>query len=88
MTTPTIIGWIGNIFILIGLVLVSYRRRSGFVHGCVGNSLWIVKASLTDQYDLLTIEIIIVIIQIFAWYNWGRINVESINTIHSRTASE
>ncbi len=88
MMTLDILGWAGNIFILLGLLLVSYQRRSGFIHGFIGNTLWGIKGYLTYQYDLLTIEIIIVIIQIFAWHNWGRINVESVNSVHSRTDSE
>lgn len=79
-------GWLGNFFILTGLLLVAYKRRSGFVSGIVGNSLWCIKGILTGQFDLIAIELIIVALQAFSWWNWG--HVGSIHRIHSSASRE
>lgn len=75
------LGWIGNIFIIIGILMVAYKMRSGFLFGCIGNTLWLAKGVITDQYDLIAIEALIVILQAFSWWNWR--NVGTTNSIHS-----
>jgi len=67
---PEYIGWLANVFIVIGLVLIAYRLRSGFIAGCLGNSLWCVKGFVTWQPDLIAIEILVVAIQAFSWWKW------------------
>jgi len=77
------IGWIGNLFIIIGMVFVAYKRRSGFLLGIIGNSLWCLQAVLTGQWDLLFIEIIVVFVSVFSFWKWGH---GTSNTIHSESA--
>jgi hypothetical protein len=64
------IGWLGNIFILSGILALAYRRRWGFILGVVGNSFWCYRGYSTGQYDLITIEVIIVVLQAFSWWRW------------------
>ena len=66
------LGWVGNILIVAGMGLVAYKRRSGFVLGIVGNSLWCVRGVQTNQMDLVSIELVVVIVQLFSWWKWGR----------------
>lgn len=80
------LGWIGNVFIIIGIVLIAYRLRLGFIASCVGNTLWLAKAVATNQYDLTTIQVIIVSLQIFSWWKWR--NVGPTDSICSRTDSD
>ena len=65
-------GWIANVFILTGIGFVAYKRRFGFILGTIGNTLWGIVGYSTGQFDLLAIEVIIVILQAFSWVKWGQ----------------
>ncbi len=80
-------GWTGNLFILVGILLVAFRYRYGFLCGTTGNSLWGIKGFLTGQDDLVTISAIIVILQAFSFWNWGRTDVGSTGDVHSGTTT-
>lgn len=78
-----LIGWFGNIFIIAGIIGIAYKYRNGFILGVVGNSLWCIKGIATEQWDLVSIEMIIVILQALSYWKWGQINVESTDRIRS-----
>lgn len=65
-----LVGWIGNFFIIVGIVLLAYKFRVGFLFGVVGNALWGLKGYQISEYDLVTLEVIIVILQSFSYFNW------------------
>lgn len=67
------IGWVGNVFIILGILAIAYQYKVGFILGIIGNLLWCVRGYYTGQYDLITIEVFIVVLQIFSYFNWGRI---------------
>lgn len=64
------VGWTGNFFILVGILLISYKLRSGFLFGVIGNGLWGFKGYQIGEYDLVTLEIIIVGLQSFSYIKW------------------
>jgi hypothetical protein len=64
------IGWIGSIFLALGVVATGYRRRWGFLIGAWGESLWVWKAYATDQFDLLVICVLFVILYLNNWRLW------------------
>ena len=66
-------GWIGNAFILLGIFAVAHRKRYGFILGITGNSLWCLRGAVTHQWDLIVIEVIIVILQAYSWWKWGHV---------------
>lgn len=76
-------GWLGTIFTLLGMLFVAWRIRFGFVLGVIGGVLWCFKAYNIHQYDLVTVEVVVVLINAFSWYNWRRIHVGSTSNIHS-----
>lgn len=76
-------GWLGNIFILLGIILLAYKKRPGFICGIIGNGFWCLKGVATEQYDLVSIEILIVVLQAFSWWKWGR--AKSTNRIYKPT---
>lgn len=75
-------GWLGNLFIIIGLIMVAYHLRVGFLSGVLGNTFWCIQGILTYQYDLIVIEVIVVVLQLFSYWNWGCVHVRSTNNIH------
>jgi len=63
-------GWIGNGFVIIGILCVGYKLRVGFLLGMVGSLIWAMRAYNTGQWDLMVIETVIIFLQAFSWYNW------------------
>lgn len=82
------VGWAGNVFIILGIMLVAYRMRSGFIYGCLGSGLWLFKGIMTYQWDLVTIEALIVVLQAFSWLKWGQTNGRTSDSVHPGTDSE
>lgn len=83
-----ITGWIGSGFIVLGIILLAYRMRSGFLYGCLGNALWLYKGIMTYQWDLVTLEALIVTLQAFSWFKWGKTNGGTNDSVHTGTDSE
>ena len=77
------IGWAANVFIIIGIILLGYQLRSGFIFGVIGSLVWAARGFETNQYDLVSIEILIAAIQTFSYYNWGKYE-RSDNPIYTR----
>jgi hypothetical protein len=69
-------GWLGNFLTIIGLIVLAYQLRVGFVFCILGGLCWGWRGYTTDQNDLLAIEIVIIAIQVFSWYNWGKSNTQ------------
>jgi hypothetical protein len=81
-------GWFGNAFILTGISAVAYKKRWGFILGIIGNLLWAIRGLSTCQYDLIAIQVIIVLLQGFSYWNWGRDYVGTDNDIHKPAGTE
>lgn len=65
-------GWVGTIFTMWGIWLIGRKQRIGFLAGILGGVLWTIKAIHTSQVDLIAVEVLIVITQIYAWQQWGK----------------
>jgi hypothetical protein len=74
--TFDLFGWFGNVFIIISMVLVVRKSKWGFASGILGNLLWVVKGFFTGQWDLITLDAIIIVVQSYGFYQWhvGTIN--------------
>jgi len=66
------IGWIGNAFIISGMLAIAYKKRFGFMLGIVGSLLWCWRGFTTTQYDLLAIKLLVVDVGVFSWCKWGK----------------
>ncbi len=67
-----IYSWTGNVAVILGILLIAYQIRLGFILGCIGGALWMIKGIYTDQYDLIFMEAIVICLQAFSWWQWGR----------------
>ena len=65
-------GWIGTFFAMWGIWLTGHRRRSGFLAGALGGIFWGLRAYHTSQIDLITVEVLIILTQLHAWWRWGK----------------
>lgn len=81
-------GWAGTFFTLSGMLFVAWHKRFGFVLGIIGGVLWCTQARLTNQYDLITVEVMVVLTNAFSWWNWGRANVGPTSSFCKRSIAE
>lgn len=66
------LGWVANAILILGAWRIAHKERWALLCGVVGSGLWAVKAVLTSQWDLLSIEIILGSLQLHAWHKWGK----------------
>ena len=65
-------GWIGNVFLVIGLWLVGYKNRKAFIYSIIGETIWTIYSIKRGMYDLAFICIIFGGLAIRNWYLWGK----------------
>lgn len=70
MTAPIIIGWLGNVFIVIGLYGIGNRWRPAFIFSVLGELCWIYKAGCMHLWDLLAMCLIFAALAIRSYFKW------------------
>lgn len=65
-------GWVGNIFLVIGIWLVGYKNRKAFIFSVLGESIWLAYSIKREMYDLAFICVIFGGLAIRNWYLWGK----------------
>jgi hypothetical protein len=63
-------GWVGTLFAMVGIWLTGHRCRFGFLVGVLGGIFWGLKAYYTSQLDLITVEVLIIVTQLYAYFKW------------------
>ena len=68
------LGWIGNVFIVVGLWKIGNRVRAAFLFSIVGESAWTANALLREapDYALAFICCVFNIMAMRAWWKWGQ----------------
>jgi len=84
----SLLGWSGNIATVMGIGMVSYKLRIGFLFGILGGLFWGIQGTLTHQMDLVILEIVIAIIQAFSWWKWGKADVGPVCRVCSKPVTE
>jgi nicotinamide riboside transporter PnuC len=65
------VGWVGSVFIILGIWLVGDKSLWGFVFGALGNGLWVyVGLKRGKQYDLAVVALIATVLNIIGLYKW------------------
>ena len=67
-----ILGWIGNIFFILGAIYIARRKVCGFYFNASANAFYVIQAILLGISSLATISIILICINIYGTYNWSR----------------
>lgn len=65
-------GWIANALLVYGAWRIAYKQRHGLLCGAIGGFVWAWISIVTEQWDLLFIEIVLSSIQLFSWWKWGQ----------------
>jgi len=68
------LGWIGNIFILIGMWQVGNRWRHAFFFSIVGESFYVARSYYAQDWALFWICNIFLLMALRAWVKWGQDN--------------
>jgi len=72
MSLISIMGWVGNIFFILGAIFLAMKWISGWHCQILGNICYVVFAVLmgVEGVSLCALSILLIIINIFGWKNW------------------
>lgn len=65
------LGWIGNVFIVIGLWGIGSKWRPAFLFSVAGESFWIVHSVNQEMWDLAAICVVFLMMALRGWVKWG-----------------
>ena len=67
-----IIGWIGNFGFIVGAILLAKKAKFGFIIQVIANLLYIFQSMLMNNYSLLWLSFILIIINLIGYYKWSK----------------
>ncbi len=65
-------GWVANIFLLIGLVGLGKKWKHAFLFTAVGEVLWVVESVLIARWDMITLCAVFAVLALWNWVVWNR----------------
>lgn len=65
-----LIGWIGNIFFIVGAVLLAKRNVYGFICNAMGNILYVFQGMLVETLSLCLLSVALILINMVGAWNW------------------
>ncbi len=65
------LGWIGNAFIIVGMVRIGRRCRDAFLWSAFGEGLWVVDSVAGGRWNLCAICIIFIVMALRNFHKWG-----------------
>jgi len=68
------IGWIGNTFIILGLIGVGNRRRGAFLFSIIGELIYISRSYIAGDWSLFWCCVIFLLMAVRGYILWGRVN--------------
>lgn len=66
------IGWIGNVFIVIGLYKIADKWRHAFLFSIAGESCWMVNSYFRADWALFSICAVFNVMALRSFVKWGR----------------
>lgn len=65
-------GWIANVFIVIGLWYIGERKRWALLLTTLGESIWVVYSFRATLYDLTAICCVFAVLNFRSYVKWGQ----------------
>ena len=65
-------GWLGNLFLVIGFLLVARRNNLGQLSNAIGCIFYVLVAILSRIYSLFFLELLLGIISIVGFIKWRK----------------
>ncbi len=66
------LGWIGDVFIVVGLYGVGNRSRRAFLASIVGEACWILRATALRDWALAAICVVFLLMAVRSYIKWGQ----------------
>lgn len=66
------LGWVGNLFIVVGLWGVGNRSRTAFVVSALGEACWVSNAVARKDWALASICVVFLLMAVRSYVLWGR----------------
>lgn len=66
------LGYSAIVAAMIGLFLISHKRRSGFAVTLVAEWLWLMRAISINSPDLFIASLIYGALAVYGWCQWGK----------------
>jgi hypothetical protein len=64
------IGWIGNIFLVIGYLAVGEKSAWGFLSVAIGELMWVYKTYRMRHWDMIFICLVFMVIALINLFRW------------------
>ncbi len=66
------IGWIGNIFLLVGVYYIGNKQKVGFLLTAFGEIIWIAYSVTISLWSLVAACVLFFGMSLRNWYKWYR----------------
>ena len=66
------LGWFGNILIVVGLWGVGNRQRRAFLFSIAGEAVWVLHAANQQLWDLASVCVVFLVMAIRGYIKWGQ----------------
>ena len=67
-----IVGWIANVFLIVGLVLIGRKWKHAFVLTVVGEVLWTIESIRIGRPDMIFLCVVFAGLAGLNWWKWNR----------------
>lgn len=74
MSTPDLIGWIGNLFFVYGVWAIGERKVSGFYVNYIGNLAYLIQGAFLTLYSLIVLSSILMLLNVVGIVKWRKDN--------------
>ena len=64
------LGWTGNIFFLLGAILLALACEYGFLANCSANSCYLIRSYRMRDTSLFCLSLALIVINFYGWLNW------------------
>ncbi len=67
-------GWVGNVFLILGLLFLSPKTKWPFICTIVGEVIWSVYSYQTSQWDMMFICVVFAMLSVKNFLKWDQLN--------------
>lgn len=73
MNIADLLGWIGNIFFIVGVLLITRKNVKGFYFSFIGNTLYLAQGLILGITSVICLSLGLMFVNIYGIWNWGNI---------------
>lgn len=65
-----ILGWLGNIFLIAGLILIGFKWPHAFLLTAIGEVAWLAESIRLRRSDMIFLCATFTVIAVANWFMW------------------